>query len=112
MAVHDIELKAEFYYHGTSKHYFETQVKKYGKYQHDPQQGADTSLFIGLSKENSQGYAKDRTERNMRLGDIPLLLIIKGDKIRNRIREHPVVADLVVDSLSLDEFVAEELKIK
>lgn len=92
------EANAEFYYHGTSKMYLDDQLRKHGRYQHDR---LDSGIFISTCLSTAKGYAKDRT---ICFDAGPIVLKVSGDKIRERVHEHPRISDICVDFLLPEEF--------
>jgi len=104
------ELKAKFFYHGTSKVYFDNQVAKYGRYQNNLPtcEGEDTGLFVGTMRKICENYSQDRSKG---YSTIPILLKIPAEPVRHRVHEHPEITDIVIDYLNLDEFKIIELKI-
>jgi hypothetical protein len=95
MDLSERERTADFYYHGTTKHYYQQQIERHGRYQHDyVEQG--NSVFVSTSLQTAQWYAKDRAKQFFpRSGAV--VLKIDGDKVRTRVHPHPIVNDICID---------------
>lgn len=95
------ELVAEFYYHGTNRKYYDEQVGKHGVYNHKNPWHGDWRVFVGDNRANSEWYACDRCAVP---SWEPILLVIPGDNIRDRIYTHPVMNDICVNFLKPGEY--------
>ncbi len=111
------ERNAEFYYHGTSKRYFEQQTDEGGRYKKD--YSSYPVIFISTSFELAKIFAQNNTSRWRGWGGLstPIVLKINGNKIRDRVYifEDGAVQlwenEICVDYLDRDEFEVLELEV-
>jgi len=99
----NLEEEAETFYHGTRRDYLEEQLKKQGMYMHDN----GNPVSISISEEFAMSIALKRAKDYKDLPDSdPVVLIIYGDKIRDKIYK-TYRFSTCIDHLLQDEFYVE-----
>ncbi|MFH0936133.1 MAG: hypothetical protein V1815_00450 [Candidatus Woesearchaeota archaeon] len=97
------EKNAEFYFHGTTRFYYERQIKIYGIYRHDELEHGN-SVFVSTNFQTSKRFAEGRAKDWWCPRSTPIILKIKGNKVRERVHQHPVINDVCIDYLLPEEF--------
>ena len=101
LTLSESEKNARFYYHGTSKFYFDRQVKDYGRYQHNPYKGTLSGVCIAPDYfDLAANYACDRTDC---FAHTPIVLKINGDKVRKRVHLCPTENVPIINFIRLSE---------
>jgi hypothetical protein len=103
------ELNAKYYYHGNDEYYIREQLKKHGKYMHDLALQVDMPISITSDFGWAERYALFAWDRSKRT---PVVLVIDGDVIRNRIRESPRSSSPCIDFLLESEFEIRKIEIR
>ncbi|MFA6088710.1 MAG: hypothetical protein WC755_02495 [Candidatus Woesearchaeota archaeon] len=103
------ELNAKQYYHGNDVAYVKEQLRKHGKYMHDLALKVDLPIAVTSNFKWAERYALFAWDRSKMT---PVVLIIDGDAVRERVKEASNVSSSpCIDYLLESEFMIKEIKL-